>query len=89
MPYTKLEVEEYLKTLKDYSPEQLENVRKVRTEWENASADQIQMLFEQKLLTRKVKTKNKRSYWVCPDNGDFYYLNHYKKWFEKAFEWKS
>lgn len=87
MPYKKLEIEEYLKTLKGYSEEQIENVRKVRTEWEYCDFAQMKFLIEQGQLKRIHKLKVPRAIFICPENGGFYYLNHYCKHYVKCAEW--
>lgn len=89
MPYTKLETEEYIKTLRDYTEEQIENVRKVRNEWEEMNFQQYQLLFEQGVIRRLKKLKKPRSLYFCEETNGLYYLNHYHKHYIKMAEFKD
>jgi len=91
MPYEKLETEEYLLTLekRGYTEEEIENVRKVRDEWDYMPYEQYKLLIEQGLLKRTVKLKFPRSIWFCEETGGFYYLNHWSRHFVNCAHWKE
>lgn len=89
MPYTQLPPEEYVKTLHGYNEQEIENVLKVRSEWEYMSWQQFQLLFEQGQIRRLKKLKKPRSLYFNEETGGFYYLNHYHRNFEKMAEFKE
>lgn len=82
------DLEEYLAGLTDYSQEQLDNVRKVRTEWQHMSFEQYQFLFTHGAINRFVKLKTPRNLFVCSE-GKIHYLNHYRKWYQCIGELKE
>lgn len=82
------ELESYLARLQDYSEEQIENVRKIRTEWEMMTFEQFNFLYDQKVVERTVKLKTPRHLFVSPEGG-IYYLNHYHKWYNKIGQFKN
>jgi len=85
MNYNPKTTEDYLNTLKDYSEEQLENVRRVRDTHQYMSFEQYKMLLEQKQLKRHLKLKQPRTLWVN-EEGEIFYLSHYFKQFIKMAE---
>jgi len=76
-----LSTEEYIQTLREYSQEQIEEIQRIRTKYENMTWEQYEFLFSHGAIERKAKLKKKRTLWVN-DEGEIYYLNHYKKTYQ-------
>lgn len=81
-------IETYILKLKDYSHEQIENVRKVRSTFEPMSYEQFQFLFQQGVVERMVKLKKPRTLWV-DEEGGIHFLNHWRKWYQQVGKFKE
>jgi len=71
-------LEDYLKRLKDYSTEQLEEVKRIRGGCEYMSWEQYNFLTEHGAINKKINLKKPRTLWVN-ETGEIFYLNHYTK----------
>lgn len=71
-----------------YEKEQISQVRKIREKCELCEFEQFSLLFQQKLVERKVKLRKPRHLYVN-EEGEFLYLNHHNKRFEIVGHFKA
>lgn len=66
-----------------YTEEQLEEIEKVRNNYEHMTFEQFRFLFLQGVIKRTVKLKKPRNLFVSPD-GEVLFLSHYHKKYNKC-----
>lgn len=64
-----------------YTDEELEEIKKVRENYEPMTFEQFTFLFQQKIVKRKIKLKKPRNLFVS-EQGEIFYLNHRNKQYE-------
>jgi hypothetical protein len=70
-----------------YEENKIEDILEKRNSWNYLTFEQFDFLFRQKAIERTAKLKTPRN--IYEKDGEFFYLNHYKKDFEMCGKFKS